>query len=402
MLATLECLPQLECQLHVLALELALYTASLVLLSRALARALAAHPAKGRIVARVMHDMRTMVGWGLDEAAAWTHFCETLVVGAQHILGGLCVLPALLSLGPERLRVPLVCVGALSEVAFDVHDTVRRSYQHVVRGALPGGRATMCFVLAHHQLSIAFALPMNLLYAGNAHYQHMAFNLMGAGGAAVFLSSAAQALDVSTRAGLLRMRALNATLLGVVLWTRVFAYVPLSVLLLHTLYRDGSWKLLALGTLGLSAMGGINAVLLQAMHRRMRKFWRMPLPPIRPVGASWGRYAGGSVTTPSQSSSESEAARAAFARAAEDEASSADDLTAPPQPPQPAVQRTVSSELRGTDDHWAQALAALAPSPSRLRDDGDAASTCDAAAAAAAMASSAGLRVRLRKTPLHQ
>eukprot|EP00307_Rebecca_sp_RCC1486_P009331 CAMPEP_0119411608 /NCGR_PEP_ID=MMETSP1335-20130426/4296_1 /TAXON_ID=259385 /ORGANISM="Chrysoculter rhomboideus, Strain RCC1486" /LENGTH=379 /DNA_ID=CAMNT_0007436265 /DNA_START=178 /DNA_END=1317 /DNA_ORIENTATION=+ len=253
-----------------------MFAISLVYGARALAWGLASHPARSRVIARVQQDLAEAVGLSMSEGEAWIHYCELLFIGAQHLTGGLLFLPALLSVGPEHLRVPLVCVGALSEVAFDVYDTVKRTHQHLTAGGKPrGGLGFLLFILAHHQLSILFALPMNLHYASNPYFQHMTFNLMGAGGVAVFASSAAQTLDVSTRRGLWAMRALNMLLYTVMLYTRVIAYVPLSALLLHTFWRDGAWRLFALGAVGLTAMGLFNAIVMRSMHSRMLKFWQM-------------------------------------------------------------------------------------------------------------------------------
>jgi hypothetical protein len=130
-------------------------------------------------------------------------------------------------------------------------------------------------MLLHHQLSIALVLPMNLHYGTNAHFLHMAFNLMGAGGVALFVSHAGQMLDLRTRRDLLTMRALSVFQFCVMLYTRVLAYIPLSFLLLRTLWADGCRAMFLGGLVCASAMAVFNALLLPTMYRRMLKMCTM-------------------------------------------------------------------------------------------------------------------------------
>ena len=210
--ATLHCLPSLHCQLGVIAGLVATLALSIVFGGAFFYRLLRAQPSKPRVIGRMKADLKEF-GWTMSDDEIWLMYCEMIVIGLQHLIGGFLILPALLGLGDPAVAHKLAMVGALSEVAYDAWDIARVLYKHCVQGNLPGGRQALVFMLLHHQLSIALVLPMNVHYSTNRAYLHSVFNLMGAGGFALFVSHAGQMLDLRTRRDLLAMRALSTACL---------------------------------------------------------------------------------------------------------------------------------------------------------------------------------------------
>lgn len=273
--STFECLPALRCQLSVLAVLVLGLALSLVLGGALFYHLLRNHPSKPRVVARMQHDLKKEFNCEMSEEQLWRLFCELFVIGIQHLSGGLLILPALLRIGDPAVTQKLAMVGALSEVSYDLWDSVRAVYRHYVTHSLPGGRRALIFVLLHHQMAIALVLPMNSRYSSNRLYLHMVFNLMGAGGFALFVSHAGQMLNLATRRDLLVMRALATAQFGIMAYTRVLAYVPLAVCLLYTVAQDGAWALFGVGLVALGTMAFFNAILLPSGYRRMMKFFAM-------------------------------------------------------------------------------------------------------------------------------
>lgn len=272
----LECLPSLPCQLRVLAALVVGLALALFLGGATVRRLLHDHPAKPRVVARMQHDLnKDFQCADMSDDQVWRLFCELFIIGLQHLAGGVLILPALLGVGDPGVAHKLAMVGALSELSYDVWDSARSLYRHCVANSLPGGRRALIFVLLHHQMSLALVLPMNTHYSHSRLYLHMVFNLMGAGGFALFVSHAGQMLDLRTRRDLLVMRGLATAQFAVMLYTRVLAFFPLAACLLHTAYRDGSWLILGVGAPALGFMAFFNALILPSAYRRMRKFYAM-------------------------------------------------------------------------------------------------------------------------------
>lgn len=270
----LSCLPGLRCQLGVVAIEVGLIAMSIAFGGAGIYHALRAHKSRPQIVERMKADM-AVFGWKMTDDEVWLMFSELIVIGLQHLLGGFLILPALLGLVNPIVAGQLAIVGALSEVAYDLYDSARSLFRYYVRGNLPGGQKALKFLLLHHQLSMLLVVPLNVYYGANRYYLHMVFNLMGAGGFALFVSHAGQMLDLHTRRDLLVMRALTTVQFLIMAYTRVVAYIPLCAILLATTYADRAWLLLSVGTLALGAMGVFNAMLLPSTYNRMRKFWRL-------------------------------------------------------------------------------------------------------------------------------
>jgi hypothetical protein len=268
------CLPELHCQLAVLAVGVPLIAASIALGSWAVFNLLKAHPSRESVVARMKQELREF-GWAMNDDQIWLMSCELVVIGLQHLIGGLLILPALLHVGDPTTAHKLAIVGALSEVAYDVYDTLRSLYRYFVTQSLPGGRTVLIFMVLHHQLSILLVLPMNTHYGHNPYYLTMLLNLMGAGGFSLFVGHAARMLDLRTRRDLRRMRWLKTIEFAIMAYTRVVAYGPLCVCFLRTMHSDGAWRLLFAGTLALTVMGIFNAMLLPSMYRRVVKVWSM-------------------------------------------------------------------------------------------------------------------------------
>lgn len=271
-------LPNLHAQAAFLMIEVVLLVVAVDAGAAVVAKALRDHPAKARIIERTRKDSKKNFGVDFDPDAAWASFCSMFVVGTHHLLSALLFLPAILALGDATWTVPLACLGGLSECAHDLYDSVRCLYRYS-QGTLPGGRKFLTVTFLHHACSLLLIVPLNASYMDLPTYQVLAFELMGAGGAAILASNFLQLMDSTTVGGLNAMRAVATLSFVLMAGTRWVHFGPLVAGLAARLAADGRRGTLAVGSLALAAMTAFNCIIVPDAYRRMRKFFRM-----RPAG----------------------------------------------------------------------------------------------------------------------
>lgn len=113
-----DCLPSVWCQANALGIEIVLLGIALVSGTPMVMRILSDHPARARIVSRLREDARHFGVDSMTEHETFEMFCSLFIIGGQHLLGGLLVVPALLQPQAQGLVLKMACVGALSELAY--------------------------------------------------------------------------------------------------------------------------------------------------------------------------------------------------------------------------------------------------------------------------------------------
>jgi len=266
------CLPGLKCQLAVLAVVTPCVTAAIEFGGRYMMRILEHHPRRPMIVDRMVAEIRAY-GFPASEFDMWWMHCTWYVIGAQHLLCGLAMLPALLGGWEPATARAVACVATLFECAYDVYDSVVMARRHFVLGNLPGGLASLVLIMTHHQTSLGLVVPMNMYgYLDSPLYLRMVVNLVLAGGSFILITTYTQLLDVSTRNGMLQMRILNAVLAGITLYTRFVGYFFLARNLLAEVAGNGHDRLYMVGASALAAMSIFNLWIVIQSVSRLYKF----------------------------------------------------------------------------------------------------------------------------------
>lgn len=176
----------------------------------------------------------------------------------QHAVGGALCLPALIpSAFPSvshSLALSLTRWGALSEVAFEVTDSLKRIYQRCFldNGAELQPNALLFLLFCHHSLSTLLVVPTNVLYSEfdvndtrtaskyRIAYPEMVFSMQAAAAFAVLIQQYTQALDIKkSSASLTKMFYLSLVSLIVMAYTRGIHYWWCVYRLLYIVRDEG-------------------------------------------------------------------------------------------------------------------------------------------------------------------
>ena len=203
-----------------------------------------------RVQAKKMHE-QLGVPKTLDEYIAhyyqmWPWF---QLVATQHFVGGLLCVPAVFHVGglDPVVSSNLACLAILSEVGWEVEDTIGWMYQ---RYLTKDGYQTVPFVFVvflvfHHSLASFIGVPM-VLYFGDSSVLHwLCFDLQLAAGVGVAIGEYTKTLDVSKPFQLLQFQVLSFTALVIMVWTRGIHYFYLAFGIVQMLYTDKQWLMMA-------------------------------------------------------------------------------------------------------------------------------------------------------------
>jgi len=205
------------------------------------------------------------------------NICELLVNLIQHAIGGALCIPVLINgnLGLSfSTAAALARHGALTEVGYEVMDLVTRIYQITLggpEGKIKNPKALFIGVCIHHFMGISMVLPMNIYYSDNYWYFYLVFLLQFAAAVALGSQQYGFTLDVSNKAGLLKMK-IAVTLTFFVMWySRAIAYVYVIGELLITFW-DQSIGFFVAGCVANLAMLMINLIFVCESTEKFKKY----------------------------------------------------------------------------------------------------------------------------------
>lgn len=229
-------------------------------------------------------NQKTVKSFGIvndwDTQTQFNFFCEFIGVLFQHAIGSLCCVPALLGWFSPEVGSALACHGGLCEAGWELQDGLTRAYQ-VIFGGDEGRKKNppaLCAIMAiHHTMGISMVIPMNLHFPHLYYYHELVFLLQFAAALALACQNYGYTLDVSTRSGLLKMRATVIFVFITMFYSRAARYVYVTFNIVMFLYAEGGAFMCVGGGITAAVMALFNILLVMDSAGKLVKFLRMDI-----------------------------------------------------------------------------------------------------------------------------
>eukprot|EP00932_Pfiesteria_piscicida_P007384 SRR837773.17456.p2 GENE.SRR837773.17456~~SRR837773.17456.p2 ORF type:complete len:271 (+),score=95.41 SRR837773.17456:48-860(+) len=201
-------------------------------------------------------QLNIMANFGYDRDATTADmaahgFVWVLTMCLTHVVSAALMAPVV-ALGWDAagaLGRLLFFVGTLSEVGFDVYDTIKSFlltfFQHAVPQLGPAAplKPFILICVLHHSTVLAMAVPMNLYYPDLAAYHQMAFSLLVSAGVCYLAGQYKFTLDAKCPSDLLLIKMIMVLQFAVNWLTRVFMWFPAVYSTLLLLWQGQPWLL---------------------------------------------------------------------------------------------------------------------------------------------------------------
>ncbi|GAB5356313.1 hypothetical protein AAMO2058_000280100 [Amorphochlora amoebiformis] len=232
-------------------------------------------------IKRDMKRVKEAIGVHVDFDSQKYNFANFTMVAVQHSIGGLICIPAVMGITGNGLGSCLVRLSALSEVGWEVADTITRVY---VRVTHPKGRmlqpdGVLLFFGFHHVMGMSMVIPMNLYYSHNFSYWMLVFVMQGVSGIALMMAQYTQTLDVSKPDELLQMQVLSIVMGIFISYCRVYLFLTYCWKLLVSFYMDSTVTFIIGGIFSSVLMSVVNLIFVVDAYRRIMKFITFSLKP---------------------------------------------------------------------------------------------------------------------------
>lgn len=171
---------------------------------------------------------------------------EGIVMNLQHFAGGALCIPSLIGYGDPAWASSLACLGILSEMGWEIEDTVLRLYQRLRYGKEKVPNAMMIILAVHHAPTSILGPFVILAYRNLRTLHWLCFDLQIVGVLAV-LGEYAKFLDVTKQPDLMHFKVINFILLVIMVWTRAIHWVYCAVDIYITWWNDEKWSFMVIG-----------------------------------------------------------------------------------------------------------------------------------------------------------
>ena len=170
----------------------------------------------------------------------------------QHFVGGLLCVPSVLQLefvGDEKFRTSLACLGVISEIGWEIEDTVILIYK---RYFTPNGKSTvpgalLVLMCVHHTLGTGLGLPMILAYRDMKSFHGIVLNLQLGASISIGVGEYTKLLDISKPRQLRTFQNLTAFALITAVLTRAIHWPFAAYQVLVCWYQEQAWVLFSVG-----------------------------------------------------------------------------------------------------------------------------------------------------------
>mmetsp|Transcript_10756 Transcript_10756/g.27192 ORF Transcript_10756/g.27192 Transcript_10756/m.27192 type:complete len:420 (-) Transcript_10756:2373-3632(-) len=212
-------------------------------------------------------DKFILYGWPSD-----------VLVYTQHLIGGLCAVPAVLGVGSFSAseRSSLACLGILIEMGYEVQDFCTVLFYLFFMGEEGKKKYPMIAVIIlvfHHGLTCTMGLPAILAYRDTPELHRLIFDLQFAGGLTGLFGLATRALDVTKKSDLRMFVFVNTFMLLLTVWMRFFDWFYLVYKLMAIFIADKNWTFLITGSIIFTAFSAFNLLFcVIPMCKRFVKF----------------------------------------------------------------------------------------------------------------------------------
>uniref|UniRef100_A0A7S4JM71 Uncharacterized protein n=1 Tax=Odontella aurita TaxID=265563 RepID=A0A7S4JM71_9STRA len=190
-----------------------------------------------------------------------------VAVICQHVVGGALCAPSVLGIGgfDEATASSLACLGILSEVGFEVQDTMIWVLKWS-RRKVPTPKFLLA--VAHHSFALVLGVPFVITYRCLGILHWMCFDLQAAAAMSLAVYEYTKLLDVSESGQRMQFQILTGVALSIMVWTRGFHWVYLCYKFIQPLYSDGAWVLLLVGAIVAIVFTVFNAIYIQSFYAR--------------------------------------------------------------------------------------------------------------------------------------
>lgn len=197
----------------------------------------------------------------------------------QHFVGGLLCVPSVFGCFglPEAVTTAMACQGAISEVGWEIQDTIVRVWQWNFGGEEGKKQSPPAMVLilaVHHFMALALVIPMNLYLPALPEYHELIMLLQISGSTTLASSQMCMLCNMKLLGDRLK---LIATVIGqffIVIWARGIRFGVLVPQLVNTIGRVSD-SLFTLAVVSAALMALINLMHILDAVSKVFKFTKL-------------------------------------------------------------------------------------------------------------------------------
>lgn len=196
----------------------------------------------------------------------------------QHCMGALLCIPAVFGFPGISATVAarMARYGGLLECGWEVQDSLQRAFQLLFCGKEVNERnAPVILILCtlHHLLGLLMVIPMNVYFGDSSEYHELVFLLQGAAFVAQYAQMWGYLLDVTkSRKELLKLKISIIFAWVMIVYSRLYRFIPVGWSLYHMLKRGSSPSFARLGGLSLVGMLVINTLMFLDVTKKLLKW----------------------------------------------------------------------------------------------------------------------------------
>jgi hypothetical protein len=199
----------------------------------------------------------------------------SMVCAFQHLFGGFLAVPAVFSLVDQELGANVACFSILSEMGWEIQDLISwcglRFLTKNGADKVPGLK--LMVLTTHHSLTILLAIPTIRNYRMEPTLHRLCFDLLFAGGLALYFSEQSKTLDVSKEKDLRKFQLMTILSFITALWARFFDWFYIVYTFMNIWIEDEKWNFVYVGCVAFLLFTFFNfAAVLYPLTVRIMKF----------------------------------------------------------------------------------------------------------------------------------